>query len=198
MYDIWNPGDKPRFILNDFDLAARLDPDNSSENGTSGLRTGTLPFLSIEHLRALSMPGNVREDALYHDYQSLFWVAVYCMIKYKKTSDSKEKKNIQNALQAWEANSFWDIVTEKTVIISYFAHFTALPVASVFRRNNTFECIDKFRKLFTAVLDDWDTRVENAYKTKLDPSMTGDELDNMVTRDMILEALSSDTGLSSA
>lgn len=99
MYDIWNPGDKPRFILNDFDLAARLDPDDSSENGTSGLRTGTLPFLSIEHLQALSMPGNVREDALYHDYQSLFWVAVYCMIKYNKTSDSMEKKNIQKALQ---------------------------------------------------------------------------------------------------
>lgn len=90
MYDMGYAGEKPHFVLNDFDLAVKVAPDGSSREPTANHRTGTLPFLAVEHLRDLRKGTNVREDRLYHDYQSLFWVAVYCMIKYNRTTDGKK------------------------------------------------------------------------------------------------------------
>src|SRR5713101_156777 len=59
-------------ILNDLDLAGRVEVEGEVSHATARHRTGTLPFMALELLEEQSTRHRLR-----HDLESLFYVAVW-------------------------------------------------------------------------------------------------------------------------
>lgn len=203
MCDIRTGQDEPLFILSGFDLAVEVASDGSPQVPITNHRTGTLPFLAIEHLEDLSMPVSTREDRLYHDYQSLFWVAVYCMIKYNSAAGTKtdEETRIKNSLRDWESGTFGDIADKKRGLVIDASAFLRLPFAPAFR-GKIYALVNRLRLVFQGVYSVRSTRINKAAMqgqdiTDVTVVVTGKELDEMVTKEKILAALDTGTALPS-
>ncbi|KAK7437236.1 hypothetical protein VKT23_018678 [Stygiomarasmius scandens] len=80
---------KAKGILNDWDLAAKLDEKGDIPASQRCFRTGTKPFLSLDLLQTPPPPHQYR-----HDLESLFWILVWAALHYdlngKKTAKRKE------------------------------------------------------------------------------------------------------------
>lgn len=113
-------GDNYYFILIDYDMGAVLPTgDQSSYKVSSKHRTGTLPFMA----RALIQDAWLTSQAeghrnhikhlLCHDFESLFWVSLWCphMLPMAGLS-SRRIKILQTEARSWELgtlNSIWGI-----------------------------------------------------------------------------------------
>ncbi|KAJ3526337.1 hypothetical protein NM688_g8273 [Phlebia brevispora] len=78
-------GDKYYFILIDFDMAVILPADpNAAYVPSSRHRTGTLPFMAFELIQNASISSTKGWEPirhlLRHDYESLFWVTIWCVL----------------------------------------------------------------------------------------------------------------------
>ena len=77
-------GDNYHFILNDFDMAIILKDDGTRDSPSSKHRTGTLPFMAVSLLRDAIVTARSNRSPtrhlLCHDYESLFWVALWCIL----------------------------------------------------------------------------------------------------------------------
>lgn len=202
--DLRTGQEEPLFVLSGFDLAVKVASDGSPKGSTANHRTGTRPFLAIEHLEDLSKPVSTREDLLYHDYQSLFWVAVYCMIKYNSAAGTKtdEETRIKNSLRGWESGTFGDIADKKLALITSSSTFRKLPFAPAFH-GKIYALVNRLRRVFRGVYSVRDTRIDEADMqgqdiTDVTVAVTGKELDEMVTKEKILAALDTGTTLPSA
>ncbi|THU91824.1 hypothetical protein K435DRAFT_673302 [Dendrothele bispora CBS 962.96] len=76
-------------ILNDWDLAAKVDENGDIPISQRCFRTGTKPFLSLDLLQTPSPPHHYR-----HDLESFFWILIWAALHYelngKKTAKRKE------------------------------------------------------------------------------------------------------------
>ncbi|KAH9896019.1 hypothetical protein C8Q73DRAFT_690532, partial [Cubamyces lactineus] len=94
-----------KFILTDFDLAVMLNDDGLPTGPTAKHHTGTLPFMAEQLLDDLAFhpdrPQVLHE--LHHDYESLYWVALWCTMKadYDK-QEAEFQKRIDQFLTQWE------------------------------------------------------------------------------------------------
>lgn len=70
------------FILNDFDLAARLKKGGfPAKPSDSTHRTGTLPFMARDLVKAMATPEQTKMiHTIRHDLESVFWVALWCSV----------------------------------------------------------------------------------------------------------------------
>ncbi len=70
------------FILNDFDLAARLRKDGFPINPSDSThRTGTLPFMAHDLVEAMATAEQTKIiHTVRHDLESVFWVALWCSV----------------------------------------------------------------------------------------------------------------------
>lgn len=145
------------FILNDFDLAIRLNRDGTpAMEATAKHRTGTLPFMSIRLLEDMCVnpksPGVMHE--LHHDYESLFWVATWCTMKTERDIAPKLKEQVQTAVTKWETGSYQTIAWNKKDVL-FGSELKNLPVTPRFKHLRL--ALKLFRKLFVeaneAVLD---------------------------------------------
>jgi hypothetical protein len=101
-----------RGVLNDFDLAVRLD--TLAEEGHSSLhRTGTLPFMAVELLT--DQPA---KHLFRHDLESLFYVVVWIAAHY----DQKGEDVHRDALSSWQTGGLQAIMASKL-------HFAGVPSA---------------------------------------------------------------------
>jgi len=120
------------FILNDFDLAAEVNESGQPMGGpTSRHRTGTLPFMAYElledmHNAALAKQRGKEHRAILHcvrfDFESLFWVALWCAIKVVGQGIPR-RKDIEATrrmayLVEWEAGSYHAIATKKSWLLT--------------------------------------------------------------------------------
>lgn len=102
-------GRKYYFILNDFDMATVLQKDDGSPYvPTSKHRTGTLPFMatSLVHDAYVYMETSSWKPTrhlLRHDFESLYWVCLWCVLTLHMGSVSPEWGSIhRKMLRAWE------------------------------------------------------------------------------------------------
>ncbi|OSD02311.1 hypothetical protein PYCCODRAFT_1435643, partial [Trametes coccinea BRFM310] len=107
---MWQPSDespdrKGKFILCDFDLAivtggGAAVPATPAKTrvATAPHRTGTLPFLAIELIKS---PETLHR--LHHDYESLFWVVLWCAMKADYHKVGTDRKAIDKLLNKWES-----------------------------------------------------------------------------------------------
>ncbi|KAI0660104.1 hypothetical protein C8Q70DRAFT_978275 [Cubamyces menziesii] len=99
--------DGPNFILGDFDLAATLNPDGPPKDPAGQRHTGTLPFMALELLEDMaSKPGLNSAPVvheLHHDYESLYWVTLWCTMKVDYCDqDAEDQKRIDAFVNQWE------------------------------------------------------------------------------------------------
>ncbi|KAI0660111.1 hypothetical protein C8Q70DRAFT_978332 [Cubamyces menziesii] len=95
----------PNFILGDFDLAIVLNEDGTSVSPTGKRHVGTLPFMAQKLVEDLAYhPDRPRVlHELHHDYESLYWVALWCTMKadYDEQEPTFQRR-IDHFLAQWE------------------------------------------------------------------------------------------------
>ncbi|KAI0660123.1 hypothetical protein C8Q70DRAFT_75579 [Cubamyces menziesii] len=95
----------PNFILGDFDLAIVLNEDGTSVSPTGKRHVGTLPFMAQKLVEDLAYhPDRPRVlHELHHDYESLYWVALWCTMKADYDEQEPEfQQRIDDFLAQWE------------------------------------------------------------------------------------------------
>ena len=97
---------RANFILCDFDLAILLNEDGSPAGpGARGTHhTGTLPFMARQLVEDLALhPGRPHvPHELHHDFESLYWVALWCTMKadYEEQEPTFQER-INSFLARW-------------------------------------------------------------------------------------------------
>ncbi|KAF7795529.1 hypothetical protein EIP86_006691 [Pleurotus ostreatoroseus] len=101
-------GDNYHFILNDFDMAVILKDDGTRDSPSSKHRTGTLPFMAVSLLRdaivtARSSNRSPTRHLLCHDYESLFWVCIWCILTlFLDLLSQKHREDFIRIAKQWE------------------------------------------------------------------------------------------------
>jgi hypothetical protein len=111
-----------RGVLNDFDLAVRLDA--LAQEGHSSLhRTGTLPFMAVELLT-----DRPAKHLFRHDLESLFYVMVWIAAHY----DQKGEVVHRDALSSWQTGGLQVIRASKRQFIYEPSALNALKMATYY------------------------------------------------------------------
>ena len=106
-------GESVWLILNDFDLATRVDDEGLPiDDDPSGNNMGTLPFMAVDMLK--EAPDVARY--LRHDLESVFWVALWCLVKYPRSENVADENARREALLDWEKGGLNAIRNRKHVI----------------------------------------------------------------------------------
>ncbi len=112
---------RPHFILIDYDLAKEvigLDAFRRSSTGTH--RTGTLPFMAYELVKDMARygePGHVPVvHRLRYDFESLFWVALWCAVKMPTGRDASEDGALHKVVQEWESGPLTMLASYKRIV----------------------------------------------------------------------------------
>lgn len=147
------------FILNDFDMAVVLGSDDGSPYTPSARhRAGTLPFMAVSlihdayhHNKSPSWKST--KHLLRHDYESLFWVSLWCVLALHLHTVPPDKQESNRAiLMKWECSDL-DTVQASKLSLSV-RHLRAsgitLPPAAL--------CLEKWLDGWNSVL--WDLVVE--------------------------------------
>lgn len=118
-------GGKYYFILNDFDMAVVLrEDDRSSYTPSSKHRTGTLPFMAAALVHDANIYSKDPEwtpikHLLCHDYESLFWVCLWCALVLHIHSVSPGMQDTYRAIVGdWEASSLFTVHAVKVALFS--------------------------------------------------------------------------------
>lgn len=111
------------FVLIDFDMAVELPKDSTSSYiASSKHRTGTLPFMAHELVsdayKAFRKRGGPKwvpkPHLLRHDYQSLFWVSLWCLLTlYRKDLNKDEVYDLLEILRMFESGNLSFIASHK-------------------------------------------------------------------------------------
>lgn len=115
---LWEPepDGRARFVLNDFDLPVQLDGDgNTAGTATALHRAGTLAFVAMELLENMAKPVGSQTvlHQLYHDYESLFWVALWSAMKTERNISDAMDKEIRAVVSRWETGDYETIAHRK-------------------------------------------------------------------------------------
>lgn len=112
-------GGHHHFVLIDFDMAIIIPgASEGSLSASSSHRTGTLPFMACELIANASL---VNEDnwkpiphALRHDYESLFWVALWCvLVLATKGLPQQRIEKHERITKEWETGTLSQIAGTK-------------------------------------------------------------------------------------
>ena len=120
---------EPFFILNDFDLATFVQDNGKQLNPASSRhRTGTLPFMAIELLQDTATPlakiksGRMLFQVVHrlrHDWESLLWVALWCMLTMDPdVSGTELETEIAYFLSDWEMGELSTIADVKLSVLN--------------------------------------------------------------------------------
>lgn len=122
------------FVLHDFDRPMQMSGDDSASGVQGALRhTGAFAFMAIDLLMDLRDPEKARtvKHHLYHDYESLFWVALWSAIK-SEHAPSMEKE-IQTAVSEWEPETGgYTYILGNKIRLLHTAAFVKLPFTPKF------------------------------------------------------------------
>ncbi|KAH9847061.1 hypothetical protein C2E23DRAFT_849942 [Lenzites betulinus] len=134
MWDPEHEGAGVHFVLTDFDLAVRLDSNGTAKGVTARHRTGTLPFMAVELLKDMaknpSNPQIAHEQR--HDYESLFWVAAWSMMKTEDKIEDNLKREIKLTVAEWETGDYQSMAHRKADLLLWGGALNELPLTPRF------------------------------------------------------------------
>ncbi|THG94519.1 hypothetical protein EW026_g6975 [Hermanssonia centrifuga] len=138
MYDIRRG--KVHFILIDYDLATVVtDEGEPSTAASSKHRTGTLPFMAHDLLVDMhdnSIDSNSPRVMHYlrHDYESLLYVSLWCVIYLPFPADDEQKEILIAYLHLWETGTIETVAGVKlSLIINNIGRLPLPPSAEYLR-----------------------------------------------------------------
>jgi hypothetical protein len=137
---------KDWFILIDFDLAVKVDKDGQPLGPTSRHRTGTLPFMACDLLQAIaSQESHGQEDkgvvhCVRHDFESLYWVTVWCAMSVKRTGEVPDGKESlrKSELLLWESGDYKHIARTKLALLTKPIEISELELSPSFEHLRLF------------------------------------------------------------
>ncbi|KAH9846019.1 hypothetical protein C2E23DRAFT_625538 [Lenzites betulinus] len=134
MWDPEHEGDGVHFVLTDFDLAVRLDSNGTAKGATAQHRAGTLPFMAVELLKDMAKnPRNPQiAHELRHDYESLFWVAAWSMMKTEDKIEDNLKREIKLTIAKWETGDYQHMADRKVELLLLGEGLDKLPFTPCF------------------------------------------------------------------
>ncbi len=115
------------FVLIDFDMATTVDSSGQSLAARSAKhRTGTLPFMAYELLDDMAYPASSKHKQtvhrLRHDFESLFYLCLYCIFTMVEVEDPKIKADMAKQLSHWEDLSYDGIASIKYCLCTDVKH----------------------------------------------------------------------------
>lgn len=131
-------GRPAHFVLHDFDLPVALQDDvldrGSAMNPMPNRRTGMLPFMAIDLLYDMAKNPSSPQTAhqLHHDYESLFWVAVWSTMKTEDKIEQEMKTQIKDTLAGWETGDYRSMTGPKIDIVRCGDELDQLPLTPRF------------------------------------------------------------------
>ena len=135
MYEV-RDGGEPFFILNDFDLVSLDKSDDEEAKPSSKHRTETLPFMPCEVLDDLEKVNREGSPVIPHilrfDFESLYWVSLWCTMAMEPVRDPVLKQAIKTTLSEWETGSFKQIASLKRNLIRKPALVKTLPMTPLY------------------------------------------------------------------
>ncbi|PSR75732.1 hypothetical protein PHLCEN_2v8916 [Hermanssonia centrifuga] len=107
-----------KFIVIDFDMATMVDSAGEPlAPRSSKHRTGTLPFMAYELLDDMSQPWSLEQQRivhrLRHDFESLFYLCLYCIFSMVEVEDASIKASMAKQLKQWEDLTYDGIASIK-------------------------------------------------------------------------------------
>ncbi|KAJ3534418.1 hypothetical protein NM688_g7141 [Phlebia brevispora] len=187
------------FILIDFDMAVVLPKDgNTPYTSSSRHRTGTLPFMAYELIRDAANTAGKGDwkpikHLLRHDFQSLFWVSLWCILVLLTDGLSRdETEALLSKAKLWEGSNLEYVADHKQVLCTgdlFNQKIQLPPVAEGLRR---------WLLNWTQLLDDANGTVKRhirqvqiaALTHQPPPPFDEETVDGLITRDTLLAALS--------
>ncbi|THG97224.1 hypothetical protein EW026_g4743 [Hermanssonia centrifuga] len=187
--------DKPHFILIDYDLAKEITGfDAHCSSSTSQHRTGTLPFMAYELVEDAAMygePGHVPVvHRLRYDFESLFWVALWCAVKMPPGRDASEDRRLHQVVQGWESGLLTMLARNKKTLCTTPSEIRALhlPPRSEHLRNWFWNWCKVMKRAETR-LEEYEAASEASDRLWIPFDM--ETVDGLLTRDSIKEGLGS-------
>ena len=175
---------KPFFILNDFDLVSLEKSDGRDAKPSSKHRTGTLPFMPCEVLSDLATFNRGDRPFIPHilryDFESLYWVSLWCTMAMETVDDANLKQAIRTELSGWEIGSFKAIASSKKDVIASLQTFDELPMTPLYQKCRS------WLKRWNNVLRAAKARLNDGDE---DTPINFETIDGMITKDTILEAI---------
>ncbi|KAH9846026.1 hypothetical protein C2E23DRAFT_745054 [Lenzites betulinus] len=135
---LWDPeheGDGVHFVLTDFDLAVKLDSNGTAKGVTARHRTGTLAFMAVELLKDMAKnPSNPQiAHELRHDYESLFWVTAWSMMKTEVKIEDDLQREIKLTVAKWETGDYQSMAYRKAELLFRGVDLGKLPLTPRFK-----------------------------------------------------------------
>ncbi|KAJ3543491.1 hypothetical protein NM688_g5848 [Phlebia brevispora] len=126
-------GDYYHFVLIDFDMAIVLSEDDSSCTTSSRQLTGTLPFIATEIIYDYWLCTYKRPDStpiqrlLRHDFESLFWVSLWCILMLlSSTVSAEEARDLRYWPRSWESGDLDAIGGRRGALCTMGLHKTGI------------------------------------------------------------------------
>lgn len=173
-------GDEVYFILIDFDLATFVDDKGIPlAKPSSNHRTGTLPFMAwelVQDVHVHQASGDPRRHQhvihrLRHDYESLFWLALYCALLTRQLGSEEKSQVFEKIVQEWEiGGKLLKIASLKKDICTDSQSFRAavhFPKSSLFLRPMFLAWCKLFRKARDVHLDYFELQEEAGNEAEL-------------------------------
>ncbi|KAI9068564.1 hypothetical protein FKP32DRAFT_138127 [Trametes sanguinea] len=197
---MWQPseshsGGEGNFVLCDFDLPVPVDRGSEVDGALSSeatriatepRRTGTLPFLALELLIDDSTP-----HRLYHDYESLLWVVLWCALKVDYHDKNTDRAAIDKILNGWQSTNLNRIYCKKRQVLE--ASWLALPLSQRFKSSMPIMfSLEAFSLLIVkAPADVKGMQLAEVMSVKFGAKARsrGDMMDSLVCKKTIMEAL---------
>ncbi|KAI9065677.1 hypothetical protein FKP32DRAFT_1647135 [Trametes sanguinea] len=186
---MWQPsGGTGNFVLCDFDLAIDVRRDGSALErvATAPHRTGTLPFLALELLENDRTP-----HRLYHDYESLFWVVLWCAMKVDYRDKNTDRAAIDNVLHGWESTTLSEIYHKKKKVLE--TRCQTLPLSQRFKSSTRIAFLLRALSwlLLRALVDGTEIQLQEQDSVAFGAKVRswGDIMDSLVCKKTIMEAL---------
>ena len=111
---------EPHFVLIDYDMAVLLPAQGERRTPQAKYCEGTLPFMAVDLIENAAYPEHDPvPHLLRHDFESIFWLSVWCPSVLVEATDDEEKTIKENniaTVRAWETGAFKRIAHSKEVI----------------------------------------------------------------------------------
>ena len=186
--------EKPFFILNDCDPVPLETSNGENIKPSCKNRTGTLPFMPCEVLENLESldrgDGSLIPHILRYDFESLYWVSLWCAMAMEPVKDANLRQDIKTTLSNWETGSFHRIASWKRSVFMVPYAFNELPVSPLYEPCRSW--LNNWNDIFSEACVHLVLHSMQRRKQGATASMDFETIDGIITKDTILEAIASE------
>ncbi|KAI0691951.1 hypothetical protein BC835DRAFT_1528446 [Cytidiella melzeri] len=132
-------GAEDYFVLVDIDSGVGLDENGFPIEATPRHRTGTLSFMALELIQDMQAAEEMDSECervincVRHDYESVFWVTLWCAIKNADPNSPDKYAKVRDAERTtWEFGTYEQIACKKLALLTHDKRFMSNRLSPLF------------------------------------------------------------------